>query len=64
MPALDSDVQMGRDLYEVNVFAVVAVTQTFFPLLREAKGTVANVGSIVGTGPMAPYQGLYCVRLS
>ena len=61
MPVLDSDLQAGRDLYEVNVFGVIAVTQAFFPLLRESKGMVANVGSIVGTGPMAPYQGVHYI---
>jgi 1-acylglycerone phosphate reductase len=57
MPLLDSDLQTGRDLYEVNVFGVIAVTQAFFPLLRKAKGMVVNVGSIVGMGPLAPYLG-------
>ena len=47
MPALDSNLQIGRDLYEVNAFGVIAVTQVFFPLLREAKGMVANIGSVV-----------------
>ena len=59
MPLLDSNLQIGRDLYEVNVFGVIAVTKAFFPLLRKAKGTVANLGSIVGVGPLAPYQGTY-----
>lgn len=59
MPLLDSDLQMGRDLYDVNVFGVIAVTQAFFPLLRNAKGMVANIGSIVGVGPLAPYQCAY-----
>jgi 1-acylglycerone phosphate reductase len=57
MPLLDSDLQIGKDLYNVNVFGVIAVTQAFFPLLRNAGGTVANLGSIVGVGPLAPYQG-------
>lgn len=57
MPLLDSNLQIGRDLYDVNVFGVIAVTQAFFPLLRKAKGTVANIGSIVGVVPLGPYQG-------
>ena len=59
MPLLDSDLQMGRDLYDINVFGVIAVTQAFFPLLRNTKGMVANIGSIVGVGPLAPYQGTF-----
>jgi 1-acylglycerone phosphate reductase len=59
MPILDSDLQKGRDLYDVNVFGVIAVTQAFFPLLRNAKGMVANIGSIIGVGALAPYQGLH-----
>ena len=61
MPVLDSDLQIGRDLYDVNVFGVIAVTQAFFPLLREARGMVANVGSIVGAIPLGPYQGMHYI---
>jgi 1-acylglycerone phosphate reductase len=45
-------------LFDTNVFALVAVTQAFAPLLIASKGTIINIGSIVGHFP-APWQGLY-----
>jgi NAD(P)-dependent dehydrogenase (short-subunit alcohol dehydrogenase family) len=35
-------------LFRVNVTGVVAVTQTFLPLLRQAKGRIVNVSSVNG----------------
>lgn len=63
MSMLDSDLQIGRDLYEVNVFGVIAVTQAFFPLLRKAKGTVASIGSCLLEGGPALYWGYYAERV-
>lgn len=37
-----------RQLYEVNVFGLTHVTQTFLPLLRASQGRIINVGSIAG----------------
>lgn len=45
-------------MFDVNVFALVAVTQAFAPLLIASKGTVVNIGSLVGKFPM-PWQGYY-----
>lgn len=47
-----------REQLEVNVIGQVAVTQTFLPLLRQAKGRVVNMSSISGrvASPMiGPY---------
>lgn len=39
-----------RKIFEVNVFGVIAVTQAFLPLLREApSGRIVNVSSSVGS---------------
>lgn len=38
MPLLDVDLQKAKQQYEVNLWGVLAVTQAFFPILREAKG--------------------------
>ncbi|KAF7545250.1 hypothetical protein G7Z17_g9317 [Cylindrodendrum hubeiense] len=46
MPFADTPVAEVRRLFDVNVFAVWAVSQAFLPLLLEAKGLVANLGSI------------------
>jgi len=37
-----------RDVFEVNVISVFAVTQAFLPLLRKSKGRVVNTGSVSG----------------
>jgi 1-acylglycerone phosphate reductase len=58
MPLLDSEVAIAKKMFDVNVFALIAVTQAFSPLLIASKGTVVNIGSIVGKFPL-PWQGYY-----
>jgi len=41
------------DCFNVNVRSVVAFTQLFLPTLRSTKGSIVNVGSIVGVRPAA-----------
>lgn len=58
MPLLDIDLEQARKQYEVNVWGVLAVTQAFFPMLREAKGTVVLQSSVSGVqGFNRPYMG-------
>lgn len=47
-----------RHQLEVNVIGQVAVTQTFLPLLRQARGRIVNMGSIAGLSTM-PLMGPY-----
>ncbi|MGC2197169.1 MAG: SDR family oxidoreductase [Terriglobales bacterium] len=35
-----------RELFEVNVFGQIAVTQAFLPLLRKARGRIVNISSV------------------
>jgi len=37
-----------QEVFDVNVFGLVAVTQAFLPLLRESGGSIVNIGSIGG----------------
>lgn len=37
-----------RELFEVNVIGLLAVTKSFLPLLRKARGRVVNIGSLAG----------------
>jgi NAD(P)-dependent dehydrogenase (short-subunit alcohol dehydrogenase family) len=58
MPFADCAVEDIRRVFEANVIGVFAVTQAFLPLLIEAKGTVANIGS-VNEVFMPPFQAAY-----
>lgn len=58
MPLLDSDVSVAKKMFDVNVFAIVTVTQAFAPLLFASQGTIINIGSVLGKMPL-PWQGYY-----
>jgi len=61
MPLLDAEAQAVKQNFEVNIFGLLAVTQAFFPLLRQSKGTVVNQCSIASlAGGRQPYIGTYC----
>jgi NAD(P)-dependent dehydrogenase (short-subunit alcohol dehydrogenase family) len=48
-----------RDTLEVNLIGQVAVTQTFIPLIRKARGTIvfiASIGGRVASPFMSPYN--------
>jgi NAD(P)-dependent dehydrogenase (short-subunit alcohol dehydrogenase family) len=46
LPALDAiDLQVLRDVYEVNVIAPLALTQELLPAIVESHGTIVNVTS-------------------
>jgi NAD(P)-dependent dehydrogenase (short-subunit alcohol dehydrogenase family) len=47
-----------RRQFEVNLFGLIATTQTFLPLVRKGRGRIINMGSIAGRASMpfmAPY---------
>jgi NAD(P)-dependent dehydrogenase (short-subunit alcohol dehydrogenase family) len=48
-----------RRQFDVNVFGLIDVTQSFIPLLRKAKGRIVNIGSIAGR-VTTPLVGPYC----
>lgn len=45
-------------MFDVNVFAVVTMTQAFTPLLIKSKGVIINIGSILGHAPLL-WSGYY-----
>lgn len=48
-----------RKLYEVNVFGVMAMCQTFIPLLiASGDGCIINIGSLSGVTPL-PFASVY-----
>lgn len=57
MPLLDTPLDQGKKLFDVNVWAMLALTQAFAPLLIKAQGAVLNISSIAGAVRMA-WQGM------
>src|SRR3990167_2525886 len=58
-PLLDGGVEALRKQFETNVFALIGVTRACFPLLRQNKGLVVNIGSVSGV-LVTPFAGAYC----
>lgn len=56
MPVLDLDIQLAREMFDVNVWGVFSMIQAFAPLVIAAKGTIANMAS-VGALLNPPYMG-------
>ncbi|WP_413943755.1 SDR family oxidoreductase [Bdellovibrio sp. HCB-162] len=48
-----------KNLFDVNVLGLVAMTQKFLPRLRETQGRIVNIGSISGR-IATPYLAPYC----
>ncbi|KAH6973347.1 oxidoreductase [Ilyonectria destructans] len=58
MPALESDLDAVKRLFDVNYWGVIKVTQSFLPLLIAAQGTIVNIGSIASITPF-PFMSHY-----
>lgn len=52
-----------RNIFELNFFALNAMTTLLLPLLKESQGTVMNVSSIAGD-LYVPCMGAYCASKS
>jgi len=57
-PLLDSDLDAGRKLFEVNFWGAIAMIQAFAPMLVKTKGVVVNISSM-GAIVNYPYIGVY-----
>jgi 1-acylglycerone phosphate reductase len=57
-PALDTPIEAGKDLFDLNFWAALAMIQAFAPLLIKAKGTIVNNASVSGVMPFV-YQSEY-----
>jgi NAD(P)-dependent dehydrogenase (short-subunit alcohol dehydrogenase family) len=58
LPILDTDLAKAKQLFDVNLWGTVAVTQAFAPLVIAAKGTIANNASLAAVLP-APWLGWF-----
>ncbi|HTP27649.1 MAG TPA: SDR family oxidoreductase [Anaeromyxobacteraceae bacterium] len=52
-PLADATPAHVRELFETNVFGLIETTRAALPFLRQAKGNVVNVASIVADQPFA-----------
>jgi NAD(P)-dependent dehydrogenase (short-subunit alcohol dehydrogenase family) len=53
------DVAAVRQVFEVNVLGLIAITQPFLPKLRESKGRIINMSSVSGRLAV-PFLAPYC----
>jgi 1-acylglycerone phosphate reductase len=51
VPVLDLTIEDMRKVFEINVFSCIRLVQSFAPLLIQAKGKIANIGSVAGIVP-------------
>ncbi|XRM41189.1 hypothetical protein ABZX51_004477 [Aspergillus tubingensis] len=51
LPAMDTSIEEGKKLFDLNFWAPFAVTQAFAPLLIRSKGCVVNNTSVNGALP-------------
>jgi short-subunit dehydrogenase len=60
VPPSTVDVQVSKRLFDVNVFAPLALMQLVIPQMRsQHSGTIVNVGSLGGSVSF-PWAGIYC----
>jgi short-subunit dehydrogenase len=57
-PLETASIADARLQFEVNVIGLLAVTQRFLPLLRQSKGRIVNIGSVLGRLAI-PLMGAY-----
>jgi len=57
-PLLEADLTAGRELFEVNFWGLLSMTQAFAPLLIRTHGTIVNISS-TGAIVHLPWTSLY-----
>ena len=58
MPFSDLSISEAKKIFDVNVWAYLAVTQAFLPLLLKSKGMIVNHTSVLSTVTV-PFQSAY-----
>ncbi|EHK21694.1 uncharacterized protein TRIVIDRAFT_52907 [Trichoderma virens Gv29-8] len=58
MPVADLSISEAKNLFDLNVWSCIAVTQAFLPLLLKSKGKIVNHTSVV-SGTAVPFQSAY-----
>ena len=60
---LNTDLDDLRNMFELNFYSMIALSQKLFPLLTERKGSIINTSSVAGYMPVACMGG-YCASKS
>jgi short-subunit dehydrogenase len=55
-PTEDLSIEQTRRQFEINYFGLVELTRGLLPLLRNSKGTLINLSSVVGTATLPFYS--------
>lgn len=55
----DMSIPTAKELFDLNVWSCIAVTQAFLPLLLESRGMVVNHTSAASVSP-TPFGSVYC----
>ena len=58
-PLADSDAAHVRRMFEINVFGLIETTRAALPLLRQTKGNIVNLATVVADQPFANMSA-YC----
>lgn len=59
LPALDTDINQAKKIFDVNYWGTVNVTHAFVPLVIASKGTIANGASLAAVLHV-PWGGRFC----
>ncbi|KAK3390136.1 short-chain dehydrogenase [Podospora didyma] len=59
MPIADASIDKAKELFDVNVWAQIAVTQAFIPLLLKSNQPMIVNHTSVGSKAALPFQGIY-----
>jgi 1-acylglycerone phosphate reductase len=60
LPALDTSIEEGKKLFDLNFWSTFAMIQAFGPLLIKAKGCIVNNSSVAGAMPIV-FNSMYFI---
>lgn len=58
MPVADIEISKAKELFDLNVWSYITITQAFLPLILKAKGMIVNNTSISSVEP-TPFSSVY-----
>ncbi|KAL9043534.1 MAG: hypothetical protein Q9214_003285 [Letrouitia sp. 1 TL-2023] len=58
VPTLDIDIDKAKEMYEINVWGMIRVTQALSPLVIASRGSIVNISSVTANMHV-PWVGIY-----